>query len=81
VGSKFGSREGKLMIMKRKLEEIQPQGSVNYIPKYCFGFSVPEVSIADVLTNSRKKERKEEEEDEKQATSCREIPSFSLSII
>jgi hypothetical protein len=37
------------MIMKRKLEEIQPQGSVNYIPKYCFGFSVPEVSIADVF--------------------------------
>jgi hypothetical protein len=36
---------------------------------------------SDTITNSRKKERKEEEEDEKQAISCREIPSFSLSII
>ncbi|XP_059437310.1 F-box/FBD/LRR-repeat protein At1g13570-like [Corylus avellana] len=31
------------MIMKRKLEEVRPQGSVNCIPKYCFGFSVPEI--------------------------------------
>jgi hypothetical protein len=36
---------------------------------------------SDTITNSRKKERKEEDEDEKQATSCREIPSFSSSII
>jgi hypothetical protein len=37
------------MIMKRTLEEIRPLGSVNYTPKYCFGFSLPEVSIADVF--------------------------------
>jgi hypothetical protein len=33
---------------------------------------------SDTITNSRKKEREEEEGDGKQATSYREIPSFSL---
>jgi hypothetical protein len=37
------------MVMKRKLEEIRPRGPVDCVPKYCFGFSVPEVSIADVF--------------------------------
>ncbi|XP_059436494.1 putative F-box/LRR-repeat protein At5g54820 [Corylus avellana] len=34
--------------MERKREEIRPEGSVNYIPKYCFGFSVPEIDSAPV---------------------------------
>jgi hypothetical protein len=33
------------MIMKREREEIRPEGPNNCIPKFCFGFSVPEVSI------------------------------------
>jgi hypothetical protein len=39
------------------------------------------IELKNLLTNSREKEKEEEEEeeeDEKQATSCREILSFSL---
>ncbi|XP_062161752.1 putative F-box protein At3g58860 isoform X2 [Alnus glutinosa] len=48
------------MIMKREREEIRPEGPNNCIPKFCFGFSVPEIDkiMEDRLPTNQKSKLK-----------------------